>query len=200
MKPAKRGFSIIEVLVALLIVGLIMSAIYGALVGTLRTKQVLEEEMGDAKQSSVLFEMIRRDLQAACPLRPGEVLFRCKDGRLTSGGGGKINFLASRWSRFPDEKTSRRRDRDSDEDPIRSPLCEIGYFLKADERNDERFSLYRREDYFIDDDFEKGGLYLKLSSHIKELTFRFYRGDEGEKGGEPEEMVECVMARIKEGQ
>lgn len=179
-RPA-RGFSVIEVLVALLIVGLIMGAIYGALVGTLRTKQVLEEEMEDAKQSAVLFELLRRDIVAACPLRPGTVLFRCRDGRLTSQGRGSLNFLAARWSRFPEETERRRRDREGEDAPPRSALCEVGYFVRPDEDDRERFVLYRREDYYVDEDFEKGGTYLKLSSRVRELSLRFYPGgDEGE--------------------
>jgi prepilin-type N-terminal cleavage/methylation domain-containing protein len=180
-----RGFSVIEILVALMIIGLIMSAIYAALVGTLQTKAIIEKEIDDVKQGGVIFEMIRRDLQAACPLRMDEILFKAKDGRLASRAGGKINFLASRWTLFPDESDSGRR-KEGDDPPVRSPICEIGYFLRPNPDMEDRYILYRREDFFVDSNFEKGGIYLKLSSSVKELTFSFYHGDEIEKSKEPE--------------
>jgi hypothetical protein len=168
-----------------MIAGLIMTAIYGALVGTIQTKQFVEKDIDDVKVGSVIFELIQRDIQSACPVRPGQVLFKCKDGRLSRAGTGRINFLTARWSRFPDESYSKSGD--DDEPPPRSSICEVGYFIRPNPDHADRFELYRREDFYVDGEFEKGGLYLKLSAYVKELSFRFYKGDEEEKNAEPVE-------------
>jgi hypothetical protein len=61
----------------------------------------------------------------------------------------------------------------------------VSYVVTSDARKPGRYTLWRREDYFLDQDFEKGGLYLKLSEHVTELTLTFYTGDEQETNRDP---------------
>ncbi|MHC5039512.1 MAG: prepilin-type N-terminal cleavage/methylation domain-containing protein [Planctomycetota bacterium] len=177
---SNAGFTFVEILLALVITGLVMTSVYGILVSTVRVKEMVEQEMDEVKAGALAFDLIRRDLQAATALRDGTLFF--KSGRGSFGGGdegaGKIDFVATIRNRFPDSSIFKDRmqadeDKTDESFHMQTDICEIGYEVKSD--RDDRV-LVRREDFYIDDDLEKGGVSMKLCRRVKAFSLMFYTG------------------------
>ncbi|MHC4600673.1 MAG: PulJ/GspJ family protein [Planctomycetota bacterium] len=182
-----RAFTFIEILLAILIVGMVMTSLYGILVSTIRVKKIIEREVEDVKAGALAFDLIRQDIQSACALRDGTVLFKAEagEGPTAFGGAGVVDFLASTRNRFPDDSVFGEVETKKDDTfEMRCDLCEIGYRVISD--GDDRV-LVRREDFYLDDDPEKGGVSMKLCRRVKAFEMIFYAGNEGESGEEPRE-------------
>jgi prepilin-type N-terminal cleavage/methylation domain-containing protein len=168
-KTDRRGFTFIEIMLAIMIVGMVMTSLYGILVSTIRIKKIMEKEMDEVKAGALAFDLIRLDLQSACALNDGGILFVAEAGKGISGGSGagKIDFVSSIRNRFPDSTVFTGEKKDDDE----------SFEMKC--------VLVRREDFFIDDDPEKGGVSMKLCRKVKSFEMFFFRGDEADSGEEP---------------
>jgi prepilin-type N-terminal cleavage/methylation domain-containing protein len=190
-KTASRGFTFVEILLAVLITGLVMASLYGLLVSTIQVKEVVEKELDEVKAGAAAFDQIRRDLRLACALPDGRVFFKSGEGKVrgAGGGAGRVDFLAAVRNRFPPgfEETAFEEEDEDREDAagaLRGDLCEIGYFLQEADRETV---LVRREDFYLDDDPAKGGVYMRLCRRVKAFELRFLAGDEADSGGSPAE-------------
>ena len=63
--PSKRGFSLLEVLVALVIFGIITLALSGAMTAGLRGRVLAEQRQEDSESTRGVFSILGRDLQSA---------------------------------------------------------------------------------------------------------------------------------------
>ena len=213
IRHRKAGFTFVEIILAVLITGLVMTSLYALLVGTVRVKELVETEMDEVKAGSLAFDLVRRDLQAACALRDGTFFFQSAagEGGTFGSGAGRVDFVAAVKNRFPDD-SALDAPGGEDEEAISATcdLCEIGYRVVTD--GEERV-LIRREDFYVDDDLGKGGVSMKLLRGVKVFALRFYRGDEEASGEDPAEEwdgekekalpfavhVKLVLSRGKEG-
>jgi len=71
-RPADSAFTLLEVLVALALIGILAGVLYGALHAGFRAARRTEEALGPARAAFAALEIIRRDLVSAVP--PGGVL------------------------------------------------------------------------------------------------------------------------------
>lgn len=62
-----RGFTLLEVIVALAVVALIAAALFASLSVAFRAKQSAERHLGAIRQARVVMDLLGRDLQAALP-------------------------------------------------------------------------------------------------------------------------------------
>lgn len=186
MTSSRRfGFTFVEALLALLITGLVMTALYGILLSTVRVKEMVEKDLDEVKAGTLAFDLLRRDLQCACRYPDGEVFFQSDpgDGFTYGGGAGRLDFIAAVRNRFPDDsavKPSGEEEEGAFE--LRTDLCEIGYYVKE---TDGGKVLVRREDFHVDDDPGKGGVQMKLIRDVKSFELQFYTGLETESGEDP---------------
>jgi hypothetical protein len=182
----------VEILLAVMITGLVMASLYGLLVSTIQVKEIVEKEMDEVKAGSLAFDQVRRDLRLACELPDGRLFFKSDTGkvRATAGGAGRVDFLAAARNRFPPgfEETAFEEDEGDEKEEaagaMRGDLCEIGYFLQ--EQGSDTV-LVRREDFYVDGEPGKGGVYMRLCRRVKAFELRFLAGDEKESGGTPAE-------------
>lgn len=153
----QHGFTLVEILIAVAIVSLILTIIYGSYVSSIDTMNYTREKM-DA------FSMVRLTLS-----RMNDEItssFFSEDGKdvMFSGEEGKVDFVSSSHERI--FKESKEYD-----------LIEIGYFAEPDEKG-ESLSLWRREDKTPDDDVLEGGEREKLIEGLKSIEFKYYDGKE----------------------
>lgn len=205
----RRGFTLLEVLVTLSILGLVLAAIYGTLVKTLEVREVIESETAGPREGLALLELMSADFRAAVRpegLAPKNAPFHGKAQRNASGGDAdQVVFIASVTSRFAQDARKMRGEEIaglSDDDPddpesreVRADLCEISYLIKDDPDHPGRMHLYRREDFHVDRNARKGGAYLRLHSRVRGLKLRYYKGDEGTTGRDPEDTWKAVEAK-----
>jgi hypothetical protein len=64
---------------------------------------------------------------------------------------------------------------ESDEEPVRSDLCEISYRLRANPAAPDLIQLFRRQDFHIDDKIAEGGHFELIYSRIRSFEVFYYK-------------------------
>jgi general secretion pathway protein J len=159
-----RGFTLIEVLVALAVMSMIAITIWAASSQTARTREVVQESHDKSHQVRVAFEMITRDLSSAflsdnrAQTEPThDTVFIGQD----HGEEDRVDFAAF---------THERRFFDAKE----SDQAEVGYFLAPDKENPEQQNLVRREAPVLDLEPLEGGQLLVLVENVKVFDLQYY--------------------------
>ena len=159
------GFTLLELVTAVLLLSLVMSLLFGALFQLTRGSSSLQQELEIRQELRVLLKRISEDLQALQYLpeaakqnRPsGLFASRESSGDLRTS---HVRFHAAVPSRFQRETTL---------DPY---LHELAYRVDEDRQRDET-RLLRREDFYIDGDIESGGIEAVLARDIQRFDVEF---------------------------
>ena len=171
----QAGFTLVEILIAVAIVSLILTIIYGSYASSIDTMNYTREKME-------AFSIIRLTLS-----RMNEELtssFFSEDNKdvMFSGEEGSLSFISSSQERiFKDSKEYE--------------LSEIGYFTEAAEEG-ESLCLWRREDRTPDDDVLEGGEKEKLMEGLKGIEFKYYDGEEWRDAWDSKE-ESCLPQAVK---
>lgn len=195
---ASAGFTLLELLIAISLLSAVMVMIYGAISQITTGITSLNADLAVQQETRLLLRMISDDLQAANYF-----------GRFVKGSGSKSGIIASSESinrksyskilfhaNVP-ARFHRRVERPSD--PL---MHELAYWVESSEEDRDLLVLKRREDFYLDDDMEEGGLTVDIAEGID--TFRIellgeaersvtlegdwleeWDSNEGKKGGMP---------------
>jgi len=168
-RNSPRGFTLIELLVSLLLLGLVLTLVYGAFAQTSGPALAERDRLNEQQDLRLLLRMIVDDVQAAQWL----ARYRERGDQYLTGiiaetrpEGSKrftrISFHAARPARFY-----------RNVQPLADPdLHEVGYFVTLSEDRTQ-LVLKRREDFYLDDDLEEGGVEVELADHIQEFLIEF---------------------------
>jgi len=170
-----KGFTLVEILIAIFIFALIASAIFTAYTGTLKMMDQTESRADTAEMAGIALERISEDLESAYFPRsvhtPGpagtedqEILFAGEKKELMGRSFSTLRFLSLAHITFQGEE------------PGAEPT-EIVYY--ATEDDDNLLTLYRSDTPLARDrpDSEKGG--LLLCQGLSSISFTYY-DSEGE--------------------
>lgn len=178
MRPApscpahpRRGtaaFTLIELLLAILLLGVLLTLTYGAMFQITGNSQILTQEFSEDQELRLLVRMISQDLQAIRYLRE----FAREQGNTAKYASGLIarsEFVVrgdfSRLSFHAAMPARQHRQRSERADPL---LHEVGYQVQED-RASGSLVLVRREDYYLNDDIESGGVTAVLARDVEEF-------------------------------
>lgn len=162
LRSRGAGMTLIEIMIAMAILGTIVALVWGAFSQTARHKQRLETDLDREHEIRAGLERIVRDLSMAytsvqvnpdTSLQPMITAFILKQ----DGGGSRIDFNSF---------SHRRLRRDAHE----SDQTEIGYFVTNDPETPGEDVLARRSQAPIDHDPEEGGLAQILVHNVKSLS------------------------------
>ena len=168
-----KGFTLLEILVAISIVGIIMAAVYGAYTSNMEGIQAARGNSQISQTARIIFDRMSKDLQSAYL------------------GGGFSNRLALGMVAENREINGRAADQidftalshlPSTENGLQTDLCELGYPLKEDQDHGP-FILYRRDSGIVDDDLGSGGRVEELARMVAGLDIKF----QGKSGSEFED-------------
>lgn len=153
-----RGFTLVEMLIAIAILAMISVLIYGAFSGMKHTKQGIERLNDRYREGRLAMARITRDLKSAylslnIPLNPALAVEKTAFIGTASTPADRIDF---------DSFSNRRIDRDSHE----SDQCEISYFGMADPKKQGVTNLVRRISKHPDLYPTKGGIIEVLATNI----------------------------------
>jgi prepilin-type N-terminal cleavage/methylation domain-containing protein len=158
------GFTLLEVLVAVVILGIVLTAVYAAYTSNLETIQAARD-YGEVNQiGRIVLDRMAKDLESAfveSPLTGPEI---------------KLGFIGE--TRDVDGNPADRIDfttlthLDVAGTGLETDLCEIGYYLEEDP-DKETYNLYRRDDPTPDDDLTAGGHAMVLASNVVGLRFTY---------------------------
>jgi len=170
-RPSARvqGFTLVEVVVGALVLGVFVSFVYGAVVSAFRVRNVIQSTTSAMARGTMAVEIVARDLEAAFyrPVEDNE-FFKAEE----DGGRAILNFITT---------TDSRRQEEFDKRLLRSDVTEVGYKLR---QSGDSFTLYRREQFGVDDKPLEGGDYFKVVEAVKEFEIEWFEKDPSEEGGD----------------
>jgi general secretion pathway protein J len=163
----RAGMTLIEAMIAIAILSLVMTLVYGGFSQTMRNRAIMEASLDRSHVVRVTMERLARELSQAyvsIHVNPNATLVTSRTifhGR-REGAGTRIDFTSF---------SHRRLFRDAHE----SDQNELGYFLTHRRGEDRRDSvvLVRRESRRIDDEPEEGGQLTVMIEDVREFTIRY---------------------------
>ena len=160
-----RGFTLLELIVALAILAMVAVLIYGAFDSMSRGKKT-ESIRGDRiRQGREAILRMTRELSAAFlsmhnPQNPALITRTTAFIGQSGGSFDRVDFASFSHRRF--EKDAKESDQ-----------CEVGYFVLPDPDNSEKFDLVRREQTPIDFEPKKGGVVNVLAENVEAFDLKF---------------------------
>ena len=165
-KRRPAGFTLIELMLAILILAIMMSIVYGVVVSTVNAAQRVEEITASSEIGPAILTRIRSDLEAS---------FLPKDGEFFLG----IRKPGAGWDRDRIDFISSDMEYGSEndvEEPRFHNINEVGYQVQTSSKDPGVGVLYRRLDYFIDNEPLKGGHLIEMYDRVKSFSLRYYDG------------------------
>jgi prepilin-type N-terminal cleavage/methylation domain-containing protein len=174
-----RGFTLIEMIVAVTLFALLMSSYYVVLNRAMFVEEYARDERAFGTLGPAIFDQIEDDLlclyshpraRAAQPLR-GE------DDSLASMAADSIDFVARRAS-------IRQEEFFGDDQWVRSPINEVGYRLaRGDPALGDVRRLFRRESFYVDGTPLQGGDFYEVYDRVVafDVTYAGYAVEEAER-------------------
>jgi len=163
----KGGFTLVELMLAVLILAIMMSIIYGVVVSTVNAARRVEEITAASEIGPAILTQIRADLEAAFLPKEGEYFVATK----RAGGGNardRIDLVSGVMAYGSENEI---------EEPRFHSINEVGYQTIDSRKDPSVCILYRREDYFIDSDPLKGGRLTELYDRVRSFSLRFLEGE-----------------------
>ncbi len=157
----RRGFTLLEVVVALGIMGMIGLITFETIASALDTRDVLEEEDASNQAARVALDRLRRDLRVAYLTSNTSAVNTYRTQFI-----GKNNNPDELWFTTLSHHRLFRESRECDQ-------TEVTYWTEDDPTMPGAKVLLRREAPRIDNEPEKGGLIAPLAYNLKEVEFRY---------------------------
>ncbi len=158
------GLTIIEVLMAVVVLSMVSITIWTATSQTSRTREVVMASHDRLHQVRVTFDFLTRDLTSAflskhraTSMPTHDTIFIGED----HGGEDRLDFASF---------THQRRYLDVDE----SDQCEVGYFVEDDPEKMGKKNLIRRESPVLDENALEGGQYLVILEDVAGFDLEYF--------------------------
>ena len=184
-RAAARGFTLVEVLVGALVLGIFVSFVYGAVVSAFQVRSVVQTTTSALATGTMAIEVVARDLENAF-WRPIEE-FDAFKAEEEGGERAKVLFLTT---------TDSRSQAEIERVLVRSDVCEVGYRTRQAEGG---LALYRREDFAVDDRPLEGGDWYKVANGVREFRIEWFESDPSAEEKADEEGVYEWDAKQKKG-
>jgi len=168
-KPASSGFTLIEILVSLAITALVMTSILGSLDVTQKAVDAIHNIIETEAAGPRILALLRDDLShlAVYDVPDWEVL-RGSNESVGGADADRLDFLVSRRTTRPFRDYTRVKEE------VWAPLAEVGYWLRGRPGSPDFLELYRREDWFQDEEPFDGGSFTLLYDRITNWEIRYY--------------------------
>lgn len=184
-EPARAGFTLIEVMLVAMIMGMMMVSISKLMQAARRTRDTIHNFQETQLAGPAVLEMMTRDLQGLISTgRPRTDWLRITDRTVNGQDADRIDFVTTTDSLVVQT--------DDNDDPLRADLNEVGYVLRPNPENEEFLEVYRREDFGVDDEPMQGGEYTFLSDQVKGLNIEVFHEDGPDADPEDEWTAESL--------
>ncbi len=165
---SRRGFTLVELMLAILLLAIMMSIVYGVVVSTVQAAQRVEEITLGTETGPAILARLREDLEAAILPAKDADSFAGYDRKGSSGDRDRIDLVSAVMAYGP--------ERDGEE-AVFHGVNEVGYQV-IDSRQDPSVGvLYRREDYFLDAEPLKGGRLSELYDRVRHFNLQYWDGE-----------------------
>lgn len=176
----RGGFTLLEVMVALTVLGVVVMFVYQVLQNSVRGQDMVREGLRAPKiQNAILGQILKDFRYLYWDGFSGDTGLVGKNHEVHGMDADVIDFVTARPSR------AAQADEDALRDAPPSPITEVGYALRANDENSDYLELYRREDWFIDDNPVRGGKYTLLYNKITKFSLQYFDIPEQNVDGKP---------------
>lgn len=174
-----RGFTLLEVVVAITVVAIVVTFVYQILQNSVRGQTMVREGLRVPKIQNAILGQIFKDFRYLYwDGFTGDTGFIGKHHKVGGMDADSIHFVTARPSRGVGGEDDDRRDR------IPSPITEVGYALRQNEEDSDFLELWRREDWFVDDNPVRGGKYMLIYDKITTFHLQYFPIPEENVSGE----------------
>ncbi len=164
-----QGFTFIEVMISLVLLGTVFTLLYSSFFQVSSGTELLQEQLTHQQELRLLLKMISDDLQSAQNFTefkrdsgaPSGLV--AEEESVEGGTFSHIRFHVARPARFFPQVPLER-------DP---EMHEVAYRVESSEQDRELLVLVRREDFFLDDDMDEGGVKAELAERIEIFRVEF---------------------------
>lgn len=161
------GFTLIEVLLAVMIASMAMVAVTGAFVSTLRTHYEIDNLTSSTEAGQRILALLERDFRGLWHYNVKENrVLRGRDMDIGGSPSDRIDMLTS--------SDAVGGVLDNQNEVSYPGVCEVGYWIKENREQPGLFELWRREDPMVDDDLLRGGQFQLVSDRIKSFNVTYY--------------------------
>jgi general secretion pathway protein J len=154
-----NGFTLIEILIAVLILGVVLSTVYASYTGTFRIIRDTETDAELYGMARTVLERMTRDLEAAAPWK-GAFTFQAKPYSLGNREFTRLTFRSAAHVAFGDKEAA-------------AGIAVIGYAVEEGSEK-EGYTLIRSDSLRRDPVKEETAGGFLLCERIETLTYRFY--------------------------
>lgn len=190
---AMRGFTLIEVLLAVAISSIVLLTVSTTFHVMLNARDVVEDLAESTEAGPRIMNLIERDLMGLWTFNVQENrVFRGRNMDVGGKDADRIDFLCT--------TDAVGTVLDTNNQPRKPTLCEIGYWLKPNPRFRDLMELWRREDPMVDDDLTTQGTFQLVDDRVKNFKVTYFRtlGKSAEELNEWDSSVEDALPkRIK---
>lgn len=170
----ERGMTLIEIVVATAIFGLIMAAAYQVLVSTLQAEVKLRELTEKGRIGESIMGQIRRDLQGVVFREFGDEVFLAEDGGDGDGAEDGVHFLTTSPVPPPFENADIWED-----DLAAVGVASVGYVVRQSQNNEVGNALFRRVKWALEDGSRfEGETYFPIYDRVQGLQLRYLDREE----------------------
>ncbi len=167
MSRRNAGFTLIEIMLAVAITAMIMTTVGSAFLGILNAREEVRALSESTSSGPRVLAMIERDLR-------GLWHHNIKDNKVLLGENRDIaGFDADRINLLVHNDAMGVVIDDLSR-PHHPTVCEVGYWLRENERSPGLRELWRREDPMVDDNLIEGGTFQLVHDRIKNLNITYY--------------------------
>lgn len=170
-RSGRAGFTLVEVMVALLIVGFLMLSITEILGVARNSRDVIHNIQERQLAGPAILAQIESDLRGLLVYdRDQRGALRVGDRVLSGFDADTLDFVSTADSLLPFAPTARS-------DFQRADVTEVGYHLRQNPDSDDFLELYRREGFGVDDAPFEGGRFALLHDRVKRFNIEVYAED-----------------------
>ncbi len=164
-----RGFTLLELMLAMLLIAVMMTIVYGIVISTLEAQSRVEEVTAGSEIGPAILSRVRQDIEAAMVFDKERDWFFGVDRQGSWGQRDRIDFVAAAESYGAE---------DSQSDPRFQSINEVGYSVVESQDRPGEGVLYRREDYWMDAEPLKGGRLTALYDRVTGFDVQYFDGQQ----------------------
>jgi len=163
----KRGFTLLEVMISLAIMGMVMATVMETVDQTRSAVDAIHNVMETENTGPRILQTIRRDLEALAIYDASEYkIFKGINQTQMGAEADRIDLIVRKKGTVPVDLPTRT-------ETVFAPFNEVGYRLRQNPMRPDFLELYRREDPLVDGDPFRDGTFTMVYDRIISLDIRY---------------------------
>ncbi|MFK5955844.1 MAG: prepilin-type N-terminal cleavage/methylation domain-containing protein [Planctomycetota bacterium] len=163
----KRGFTLLEVMISLAIMGMVMATVMETVNQTRSAVDAIHNIMETENTGPRILQTIRQDLEALAIYDAAEYkVFKGVNQTQMGAEADRIDLIVRKKGTVPVDLPTRM-------ETVFAPFNEVGYRLRQNPLRPDFLELYRREDSLVDEDPFRDGTFTLVYDRIISLDIRY---------------------------